>query len=139
VIDSIIDGVNTGASFVYYSNKDIAGIPSLFGSIQVKFAPSFLKGVQVGFDYRHCGQYYADDANTLSVDSYDMLDCSLSYEFNISESLDVKMFGRVMNLLDATYMSGVWINPERPKFASPAFIEPGLPRNFAAGISLSWK
>jgi iron complex outermembrane receptor protein len=139
VIDSIIDGVNTGASFVYYSNKDIAGIPSLFGSIQVKFAPSFLKGVQVGFDYRHCGQYYADDANTLSVDSYDMLDCSLSYEFNISESLDVKMFGRVMNLLDATYMSGVWINPERPKFASPAYIEPGLPRNIAAGITLTWK
>lgn len=139
VIDSIVDGVNTGASFVDYSNKDIAGIPSLFGSIQVKYAPSFLQGVQIGFDYRHCGQYYADDANTLSVDSYDMLDCSLSYEFNISESLDVKMFGRVMNVFDAVYMSGVWINPERPKFASPAYIEPGLPRNIAAGISLTWK
>jgi iron complex outermembrane receptor protein len=139
VIDSIVDGAKTGASFVDYSGNDISGIPSIFGSMQVKYAPEFLKGVQLGVEYRYCGQYYADDANTLSVDPFGIIDCSISYDMDISNALGFRVFGRVMNLLDATYMSGVWINPERPKFASPAFIEPGLPRNFAAGISLSWK
>lgn len=111
----------------------------MFGSAQVKYAPEFLKGLQIGVDYRYCGHYYADDANTLSVDPFGIIDCSISYDMDITDALGFRVFGRVMNLLDATYMSGVWINPERPKFASPAYIEPGLPRNIAAGISLTWK
>lgn len=139
VIDSIVDGAITGASFVDYSGNDISGIPSIFGSMQVKYAPDFLKGIQLGAEYRYCGQYYADDANTLSVDPFGIIDCSISYDMDITDALGFRVFGRVMNLLDATYMSGVWINPERPKFASPAYIEPGLPRNIAVGISLTWK
>lgn len=138
-IDSIVDGVNTGESFVDYANKDIAGIPSLFGSAQVKYAPEFLKGLQIGVDYRYCGHYYADDANTLDVDPFAMVDCSISYDMNISDDISMRVFGRVMNLFDETYMSGVWINPERPRCVGPAYIEPGLPRNIAAGISLTWK
>ena len=139
VIDSIVDGAKTGASYVDYSNKEIAGIPSLFGTVQVGYGPEFLNGLQFGIDYRYFGQYYADDENTLHVDPYGMVDCSVSYTMELSERLDLKVFGRMMNLLNAVYMSGVWINPERPKFAEPAFIEPGLPRNISAGFSLSWQ
>jgi len=138
-IDSIVDGTITGAQYIDYSENDIAGIPSMFGTVQLKYAPEFLKGFQCGIDYRHSGTYFADDANTLNVDAYNMIDCSVSYELDINESLGVKVFGRVMNILDATYMSGVWINPEKPKFADPAYIEPGLPRNISAGIALTWK
>lgn len=138
-IDSIVDGASTGASYIDFSNKHIAGIPSLFGSIQVKYAPEFVKGLQCGVDYRYSGQYFADDGNTLSVDAYSMLDISLSYEFAVNESLECKLFGRVMNVLDTRYMAGVWINPEKPKYADPAYIEPGLPRNISAGFSFSWQ
>jgi iron complex outermembrane receptor protein len=139
VIDSIVDGAKTGASYVDYSNKEIAGIPSLFGTVQVGYAPEYVKGLQFGIDYRYFGQYYADDANTLHVDPYGMIDCSVSYTMELSETFDLKVFGRMMNMLNAVYMSGVWINPERPKSAEPAYIEPGLPRNISAGFSLSWQ
>jgi iron complex outermembrane receptor protein len=138
VIDSIVDGTKTGSSFIDYSNNEIAGIPSLFGTAQVKYVPEMIQGLQFGLDYRYFGKYYADDANTLQVDPFGVIDCFISYDLAMSESFDVKVFGRLMNVLDATYMSGVWINPERPKIAAPAFIEPGLPRNVSLGITLSW-
>ena len=138
-IDSIIDGNRTGSSYVDYSNKEIAGIPSFYGTVQVKYAPKIITGLQLGADYRYFGQYYADDANTLQVEPYGVIDCFVSYDIQMSESLDLRVFGRLMNILDATYMSGVWINPEKPKSAEPACIEPGLPRNISAGLSLSWQ
>jgi len=138
-IDSIVNGTNTGAKFSDFSQNEIAGIPSMFGTVQIKYAPEYLKGFQCGVDYRHSGTYYADDANTLNVDAFDMVDCSASYELEINESLSLKFFGRVMNIFDTAYMSGVWINPEKPKFADPAYIEPGLPRNVSGGIAITWK
>lgn len=138
VIDSIVDGTKTGSSFIDYSNNEIAGIPSLFGTAQIKYVPAMMQGLQFGLDYRFFGKYYADDANTLQVEPFGVIDCFISYDLAMSESFDMKVFGRLMNVLDATYMSGVWINPERPKIAAPAFIEPGLPRNVSLGITFSW-
>lgn len=138
VIDSIVDGTKTGSSFIDFSNNEIAGIPSLFGTAQIKYVPAMMQGLQFGLDYRFFGKYYADDANTLQVEPFGVIDCFISYDLAMSESFDMKVFGRFMNVLDATYMSGVWINPERPKIAAPAFIEPGLPRNVSLGITFSW-
>lgn len=138
VIDSLVEGNATGAAFVDYSGNAMAGIPTVFGSLQCRYAPKWMNGLSLGVDYRHTGSYHADDANTLYVDPFNIIDCSISYEFNVTEDVSAKVFGRMQNVLDAKYVSGVWINPDKPKFANPAYIEPGLPRNVVVGTSLTW-
>ena len=39
IIDSIVDGTSTGAKFIDFSHNEIAGIPSMFGTVQIKYAP----------------------------------------------------------------------------------------------------
>ena len=82
--------------------------------------------------------YYANDANTLTVDAYSSIDIGISYNIEISNNLEIKVFGKAQNLLDTKYAAGVWINPDLPKFTSPAYLEPGLPRNVVFGASLNW-
>ncbi|MGA1306731.1 MAG: TonB-dependent receptor [Candidatus Kapaibacteriota bacterium] len=139
VIDSLFAGNATGVSFLDYSGNAMAGIPTVFGSLQCRYSPKWMNGLGLGLDYRQTGSYHADDANTLNVDPFDVVDFSVSYEFNLMDDLSAKVFGRMQNVFDAKYVSGVWINPDKPRFADPAYIEPGLPRNIVVGTSLTWK
>ena len=49
------------------------------------------------------------------------------------------LFVGANNLLNSKYIASSFINPEVDKVSKmPYFIEPGLPMNIYAGISLKW-
>jgi iron complex outermembrane receptor protein len=136
--DSLVEGNATGAKYRDFSGNAMAGIPNLFGTLRLRFEPRILAGFYVEAEARHVGKYFADDGNALTVSSYTLFDAGLGYKVDISEQLSARLYGRLLNVTDQKYASGVWINPDTPKFASPAYLESGLPRNYMAGITLSW-
>ncbi len=136
--DSIVNGNPTGASYTDYAQNSIAGIPNSYGSFKIQYTPTSFSEFSCNAEIRNMSTYFANDANTLKVDAYSTIDIGIMYNVEISNNLELKIFGKVQNLLDIQYAAGVWINPDIPKFTSPAYLEPGLPRNIVIGTSLNW-
>jgi iron complex outermembrane receptor protein len=133
------DSIEGQAAFKDYSNNKIAGMPDMYSTIRVKWEPKFIERFSIDAEMRSVGSYFADNANMLSVPSYMTIDAGVSYEQPITGGLSIRGFARMMNLTDQKYAASVWINPERVKNANPSFLEAGLPRNFSAGINLTWR
>jgi len=89
-------------------------------------------------EMRTVGKYFADDANTLPVASATVFDAAIGFEKPLHQNVGLKGFFRVNNLADKKFIASIWINPDRPAGGDPAFIEPGLLRNFAGGLPLIW-
>jgi iron complex outermembrane receptor protein len=137
-IDSLVEGNVTGAANKDYSNNKSAGLPDMFATIRAKYQPTFFDKLSIDAEMRTVGGYFADDANLLPVNSYLVFDAGISYEQEITGGLSVRGFVRGLNLFDEKYAASVWINPD-DSGAKAAFLEAGLPRNFSAGINLTWR
>lgn len=133
------DSVEGQAAFKDYTDNKIAGMPDMYSTIRAKWMPTFLERFSIDAEMRMVGSYFADNANLLSVASYMTIDAGISYEQPLVGGLSARGFVRAMNLTDQQYAASVWINPERIKNSAPSFLEAGLPRNFSAGINLSWR
>lgn len=133
------DSVEGQTTFKDYSDNKIAGMPDMYATLRAKWEPKFLERFTIDAEMRTVGSYFADNANSLSVESYMTLDAGVSYEQPITGGLAVRGFARVMNLTDQRYAASAWINPERVKNTSPSFLEAGLPMNFSAGLNLVWR
>jgi iron complex outermembrane receptor protein len=136
--DSIVNGNPTGAAYKDYAQNSIAGIPNSYGSFKIQYTPISFSEFSCNAEIRNMSSYFANDANTLKVDAYSTIDIGIMYNVEISNNLELKVFGKMQNLLDIRYAAGVWINPDIPKFTTPAYLEPGLPRNIVIGTSLNW-
>ena len=133
------DSVEGQTTFKDYSDNKIAGMPDMYATLRAKWEPKFLERFSIDAEMRTVGSYFADNANSLSVESYMTLDAGVSYEQPITGGLAVRGFARVMNLTDQRYAASAWINPERAKNSAPSFLEAGLPMNFSAGLNLVWR
>ncbi len=132
---SFIDTAKAGKTSSYAGNE-IAGIPTLFSSLRVRYDAAFLEGLYVEVEGRTVGAYFANDANTLTVDGYSVIDAAIGGRFTIVRGvLDLNVLVRVNNLADLRYMASAWINPDVTTGGVP-YIEPGLPRNVLTNISL---
>lgn len=136
IIDSaFIDTAKAGRTASYAGNE-IAGIPTMFSSLRVRYDASFFEGLYAEVEGRTVGAYFANDANTLTVNGYAVIDAAIGGRFTIiRDVLDLNVLVRVNNLTDARYMSSAWINPDVTNGGVP-YIEPGLPRNVLTNVSL---
>jgi iron complex outermembrane receptor protein len=117
-----------------FDNMWSAGIPGRSLNAILRWEPR--AGFYLEAAARHCGPYYADDANTARVPAWTILDGAMGARVKIGGmQADVALSAR--NLADRLYTESVWVNAIVP--ANPAdarFFEPGLPRNFVASITL---
>jgi hypothetical protein len=98
----------------------------------------------VDLEINHCGEYFADDANKAVVDPYTIfnLDASTSVKYGI---MTLSVTGGISNLMNTPIMASAFINPldrtvwidSRTAITEPAYIEPGLPRTWHAGLRAS--
>jgi iron complex outermembrane recepter protein len=111
-----------------YDGKWSAGIPGRSLNAVLRWEPRagwFLEAAA-----RHCGPYYADDANTARVAAWTVLDGALGVRVRTrGVQADVTLSAR--NLTDLLYTESIWVNG-----AAGRFHEPGLPRNVAASLTL---
>ncbi|GAB1430204.1 TonB-dependent receptor PqqU [Ignavibacteria bacterium] len=137
-IDSVYYNKSLAGKSADYKDNKAAGLPDFFSTIRLRFEPEFVAGTFIEADMRLMGEYYVDDANTLTVPSYAVFDAAAGYDLKISDALGAKIYARYANLTDARYAASAWINPDMPSKTLPAYIEPGLAGNITAGLTLTW-
>jgi len=114
-----------------FSGRQVAGLPRTAFSGLARYATGF--GLAGEVSVQSLGAYYADDANSARVAAYTLLGASLGYTRPVGDHL-LKAFVAGDNLTDQRYVASVYING-----VSGQYYEPGLPRNWTAGLTLRWR
>jgi iron complex outermembrane receptor protein len=135
VVDSVHYG-NPGA-YADYSGNKVVGVPDVFYSLGLRYAPKGLGGAYAGANMQSVGEYFADDANLITVPSYTVFGANIGVDhwapgggsFFLSASVGVN------NVSDLKYVGSAWLNPDYVN-GKPVYIEPGLPRNFVGSLSV---
>lgn len=139
--DYKVDSAHYGKAgkFADYSENKVAGIPDLFYSAALYYQPEFFKYMTFGVSVNGMGRYFADDANTLEVPSYNIINLSaVSEDIPLGSHLSLRAAAAVNNLSDVKYAAGAFINPDIVN-GRPVFLEPGLPSNYTLSFSIAWK
>jgi len=83
------------------------------------------------------GKYFVDDANTISVPAYTVVSAEIGIDRLMlgSGPLYCSAFAGMNNLFNKKYIGSAWLNPDIVG-SQPVYIEPGLPGNFTASVSV---
>lgn len=77
-----------------YDGKEMANAPHWIYNSEIWFRPSFVKGLRLGAEWQHVGQYFADPQNTVSYSGYNVLNLRTAYKTGAFEVW--------LNILNAT-------------------------------------
>jgi iron complex outermembrane receptor protein len=142
-LDYTVDSVHYGkpGATADYSGNKVVGVPDWTWSTGLGYAPASLGGLRAQLAWQGSSSYYADDANTITVDGYGVLNLSLGLDRPIALTqggLGVRGSLAINNLLDAAYIGSAFLNPDLVN-GVPVAYEPGLPRNVTVSVSLGWQ
>jgi iron complex outermembrane receptor protein len=140
-VDSVHYDPKKAGIFADYSDNKIAGIPDLIYNLTLKYSPEFFDYAFLQLNFEGVGKYFADDANKYEVPSYNIINLRIgtTRPIMLVKDFGFNLFFTANNLTDAKYAASSFINPEIDKTSKlPIYLEPGLPRNFVAGISLKF-
>jgi len=139
LVDSVHYDLNKAGKFANYKDNKVAGIPDFFYNVGLTYAPVELNGVFVSISMNGIGKYFVDDANKLSVPSFNVVNATLGLNkpIKLIGDLSITGFLTINNLFDLKYVSSAFINPDIVNNEA-VYLEPGMPRNFVLSISLSY-
>lgn len=140
-VDSVHYDPNKAGIYADYSDNKIAGIPDLIYNVTLKYVPPFFDYAFLQLNFEGVGKYFADDANKFEVPSYNIINLRIgtTKPIMLVQGLEVDLFFTANNVTDSKYAASSFINPEIDKTSKlPIYLEPGLPRNFVAGLSLKF-
>jgi iron complex outermembrane receptor protein len=128
----------TGTTSVAAASK-LPGIPQtfLFSELAWTSQPATegrktsAMGTRLGIELVQAGRIYANDTNTASADGHTVVNLSASHGWSIGKG-SLVLYGRLNNVTDKFYVGSVIVNQ-----ASSQYYEPGLTRNWIAGLNLS--
>ena len=89
------------------------------------------KGMRLAAEVVQSGRVYANDLNTASIDGHTLLNLSASQRWAVDKAA-VTLYARLNNASDERYVGSVIVNQ-----SSGGYYEPGLPKNWMLGISVS--
>ncbi|MFN8368090.1 MAG: TonB-dependent receptor [Candidatus Kapaibacterium sp.] len=133
---SSFDSNLVGKTASYADNK-LPGVPNMFATVRLRYVPTFFTYMFLEAEMRNVGEYFADDANKVTVAFYNIMDVTLGCEYPVLDNLHLRAVVRMNNLTDAKYISSAWLNPDLVS-GKPAFIEPGLPRNSSIQLGINY-
>jgi outer membrane receptor protein involved in Fe transport len=119
-----------------YAGNDVAGVPGVFYGLSIAHDISLGLPLAVRVDARGVGDYFIDDANTVSVPGYRTLDLTLALRpLEMAGATSLSGFVTVSNLLDRRFIGSAFTNPDIVNGAAVAF-EPGTPRSVVVSFSI---
>lgn len=134
VVDSVHYGV-PGAT-ANYAGNDVAGIPDKFYGVSIAHDIPLGVTLNARLDARGVGDYFLDDANTVSVPGYHTLDLTLALRpVGLRGAATLSGFVTVSNLLDRRFIGSAFTNPDVVNGAPVAY-EPGSPRSVIVSLSI---
>ncbi len=128
-------------SIADYSDNRMAGAPGLIYNASLRYSPSLPTQPFAELSINGVGTYFADDANRVEVDPYDVINASAGFEQLriLGNQLHLRAVVGVNNLTDSQYAESAYINPDKNSATGePIYLEPGLPRNWFGTFSLNW-
>ena len=138
VVDSVHYG-NPGAIADYGGNK-VVGVPDFIWTAGLRLSPKGVQPVSAMLNLEGISSYYADDANTVSIDGYTLVGLTFALDRAVrlgKGGLGLRGFVSVNNLFDSDYIASAFLNPDLVS-GSPAAYEPGTPRSVVVSFSLGW-
>jgi iron complex outermembrane receptor protein len=137
-VDSVHYNSALAGHFADFSGHKVVGLPDVFGSASLGYAPAALKGIAFRVGMQGVGKYFADDANVVTVPGYGLVDASISLDrpLLLGREIGLRGFVGVNNAGDRRYMGSAFLNPDVVNGVPVAF-EPGLPRNVVVSFSLA--
>ena len=81
---------------------------------------------------------YADDSNTIEVNSYMLTNLGLAYDLYKNNHWLIYSNFQLNNLLDVDYASMIAVNPRSFGSSLPRYLYAGLPRNFKITLQLKY-
>lgn len=139
LVDSVHYDLNKAGKFANYKDNKVAGTPDFFYNVGLTYAPVELNGAFVSISVNGIGKYFVDDANKLSVPSFNIVNAAIGLNKPIKLIGDLSFTGflTINNLFDLKYASSAFINPDIVN-KEAVYLEPGMPRNFVLSISFSY-
>jgi iron complex outermembrane receptor protein len=135
-----VDSVHYGnpGHFVDYSGNKVAGIPDLFYAVVFEVAPKFVRPFAAQAEMQGVGEYFVDDANLTTVPAYTLFNLTVRMRrpLRLWENLSFSGFFGVNNLAGEQYAASAFINPDVVN-GVPVYLEPGLPRNYVMGLTIT--
>lgn len=137
-VDSVHYNLKKAGHYAAYDDNKIAGIPEYFYNAVLSYSPVFLPQLYLGIGMNGMSEYYADDANSIEVPSYIIMNASvgLTQDIHLWKNLGIKGMFSVSNITDKKYAASAFINPDVVN-GKPVYLEAGLPRNYTLSVSLS--
>lgn len=110
--------------------KELAGIPESIFNVGLRYTSPVGLGTRI--KWRNVGEYYIDDANTVSYDGYDVVDAGIFYDISDNKGTKYRLFFDIDNLFDEHYSQAVWSGYGTNNYAV------SWPRTFWAGVKIDW-
>jgi iron complex outermembrane receptor protein len=88
-------------------------------------------GARLALELVQSGRLFANDLNTESADGHTVVNLSGSQHWALGRG-NLALYGRINNASDERYVGSVIVNQ-----SSAQYYEPGLPRNWTLGVSLT--
>lgn len=111
-----------------FSGNELPGLPEQFGYLGLRYQNE--RGLNIVWDNSFSGELYANNANSVRVDSYLVSSIRATWEFTRGDWL-LRPFVGINNLFDETYNSNIRINAFGGRY-----YEPAPDRNVYAGITV---
>ncbi|WP_200975117.1 TonB-dependent receptor domain-containing protein [Echinicola sp. 20G] len=121
--------VNDGEDF---SGNMLTGVPqnNLVNRLDVETQ----SGLYLNVTHQFVSELPLNDANTVMQDSYNLLNARLGWRGNLSNKLELEIYGGADNLLDEQYSLGNDLNAFGGRYYQPAAL-----RNFYGGIKVKMR
>ncbi|HYF03805.1 MAG TPA: TonB-dependent receptor, partial [Patescibacteria group bacterium] len=129
---------NTGKAD--FSGNKVAGLPQFYSNVALRYSPQFFKEIFVELEAQTIGEYFANDANTITVPGYTVFNATLGMaeSLKLFGHLALKGFVNVQNLTDAKYAGSAFVNPDLVR-GVPVYLEAGMPVNFTVGFTVGFE
>ncbi|HEX2630201.1 MAG TPA: TonB-dependent receptor, partial [Chitinophagaceae bacterium] len=109
---------------IIYSGNEMNGAPHWMYNAEAWYYPGFCKGLRLGIEVQHIGNYFMDPLNTVKYKGYDVFHLRAGYKIKSAE-----IWVNAMNITDSYYAY------TSSKSSSGYSYTPGDPRHFNIGIS----
>jgi hypothetical protein len=137
VVDSAVifpDDPTKQGKVADYSDNKIVGLPDASTNLELG---AKLGRFRIRFGAEQFGDYFANDANTVTVPSYTIFNLSADLQQPIvaANGWGIRGFISVRNLTDKHFIGSAFLNPDLVN-GQPAVFEPGMPRAVIVSLSL---
>ena len=121
-VTKLVDGEAT----TDYSGNEMKGAPGWVNNTELKYTPGFIKGLRLGLEWQHVGEYFTDQANLYTYEGYDIFNARVGYKKG-----HWYIWANLLNVTDKLYANNASTDWGRTTYT------PGTPRTFNLGLEIN--